>query len=42
MLVNYLNKNTSHKIKYNKNINYLGANFQASDTRTFVLMYPIR
>lgn len=41
MLVNYLNKNISHKIKYNNQHNYLGANFQASDTRGVCFVYPI-
>ena len=41
MFVNYLNKNISHKIKYNNQHNYLGANFQASDTRGICFAYPI-
>ena len=41
LLVNYLNKNTNHKIKYSDKNNYLGVNFQASDSRGVCFMYPI-
>ena len=41
MLVNDLNKNTSHKIKYNNNHNYLGTNFQASDSKGICFVFPI-
>ena len=41
MLVNYLNHYDSYKIKYNNENNYLGVNFQASDSRGICFVYPI-
>ena len=41
MLVHYLNKNLTHKIKYNNKHNYLGVNFQLEDSRGVCFMYPI-